>query len=192
MPTIFEHTDNDGDRIRVIRMDWDTPNAEFAVRADKKYGGVTVVHLSRETAARLHAALAPYAEAAPVEIVEGRDYRLLPNAKRFYGESVGLLGNGTTRVEVVRSEPDDDGELFVRAVDGANPGDYDYVMPDGIAPLDGTEHMPAEHSTLDPRRVEALRQASAILAESWESTADATEIAACAEFLLGQTARMEA
>ncbi|MGC5319295.1 hypothetical protein ACPXB5_11210 [Micromonospora arida] len=67
----------------------------------------------------------------------GGTYALKADAKRSGGASVWLTAEGATRVEVVRSA-DEDGDLWVRALDGSRAGSCTYVLPSGLAPLPAT------------------------------------------------------
>ncbi|RLK22619.1 hypothetical protein DER29_0456 [Micromonospora sp. M71_S20] len=70
---------------------------------------------------------------APFTPKVGEEYALKPDARMSSTRCI-LLTQGVTRVRV-DSRPDSDGDLWVTALDGSNPGRGGYVLPSGLAPL---------------------------------------------------------
>lgn len=76
------------------------------------------------------------------EIEIGKEYRLLPDARHSQMASdstVHLIKAGATRVRNL-SGPDGDGDFRVEALDGSLAGDWVYVAPEYLAPLDEPAH----------------------------------------------------
>lgn len=77
---------------------------------------------------------APAAKAETVAVEVGREYRLLPGSKYVAGTDCVFVDDRATRVRVVRGL-DMDGDVYVKALDGDDPGFSAHVDPKYLAPL---------------------------------------------------------
>ncbi|WP_229398201.1 hypothetical protein [Micromonospora okii] len=122
----------------------------------------------------------PATAPAAVELVEGREYRLLPDSRYADGGRTVLTEEGATRVRLTRATPDDDGDVFVKPLDGSAghiAHAHRYVDPKYLAPLDDASPAPAPDAVRAAREVaeESRTAHHYITARWWDAFADKLE-----------------
>ncbi|MGC5319296.1 hypothetical protein ACPXB5_11215 [Micromonospora arida] len=132
---IFEHTDSDGDRLVIETETGAGADVVLFAETLNTYADNSGAHLTREAVDRLRAALAPYGTKSepvnPADIVEGREYRLLPGAETLPGTPSSAVADGVTRVRVVSPDSGYDSETVrVRGLDGrgTSVGGTEYIV----------------------------------------------------------------
>lgn len=133
MAEIFNLTDADGDRLVIDGFN----HGPILTASHRRGDRMVSVELKPADVDRLLAALAPYgtqaakaADAVPnVELVEGHEYRLLPDARSSLGKTEV---RDPSRVRLRGADPDRDGDVYVESAQGSG----DYVFPRFLAPLD--------------------------------------------------------
>lgn len=201
MAEIFKHTDSDGDYIEVEEEVTEGPDVTVCVNVtDASSGEEGSVWLTRAAVDRLRAVLAPYGTVeAATDIVEGREYRLLPGAHSATTDGPESCFEDATRVRV-EAATDRDGDVRVSLLDGSRAGVWGtsgwYVDPKYLAPLDDPSdaavaalrakltEADAAPAPLDPRWMAALR-----LARELRPTDSATGLRDFARMILAEVTR---
>ncbi|MEV1157717.1 hypothetical protein AB0J27_20190 [Micromonospora chokoriensis] len=199
MTTIFTPTDRDGDIFEVETETNAGSDVVLMVTVDNDATDNYGSYLTRDAVDRLRAALAPFGTKPepvkpepvdPVDIVKGREYRLLPDAETLPGMPSSAVTDGVTRVRVVNPDSGYNTDTVrVRGLDGRGTsfGGTEYIVhPRFLAalPTEAPDAQPDAASPLDPARVAAVREAFTILGAEGH-TVDVEALISIADYLAG-------